>query len=282
MVLLVLGQVVYKEGFGRLRELKSDIEGLHAMLEHSRTRLQADFEQWLGIMSRQAQPQQQAQQAHAQQQAQVQQRQHVAPSAAFSASSPSSTPSTVASTPSSSIPSASTPSFTYPNTPSSTTSSAMRTPSTNTSATMSAISSSLSLSLSRPLLRAVKQAWGTEQPPTTSFPTPTTSIPTPTPSTSTSMSRSMDYYSTAGNSAATGSDSTLKPTQQHSSRPQSARSTGGGGGKSADGVLSMAEQRASTVLTGNAEADADILAFYKARERLLMMQKGGTTAPRKG
>lgn len=37
----------YKEAFGRLRTLKSEIEHLHRLLEHNRLRLQHDFELWL-------------------------------------------------------------------------------------------------------------------------------------------------------------------------------------------------------------------------------------------
>ncbi|KAK9835721.1 hypothetical protein WJX74_006610 [Apatococcus lobatus] len=40
-------KVRYKESFGRLRTLKSEIEHLHRLLEHNRLRLQHDFELWL-------------------------------------------------------------------------------------------------------------------------------------------------------------------------------------------------------------------------------------------
>ncbi|KAG2496239.1 hypothetical protein HYH03_005837 [Edaphochlamys debaryana] len=49
----------YKDAFGQLRELKKEIEHLHMLLEQSRTRLQRDFEQWMGLMLRQQQQQQQ-------------------------------------------------------------------------------------------------------------------------------------------------------------------------------------------------------------------------------
>jgi hypothetical protein len=52
----------YKDAFGQLRELKKEIEHLHLLLEQSRTRLQRDFEQWMGLMLRQQQQAQQAQQ----------------------------------------------------------------------------------------------------------------------------------------------------------------------------------------------------------------------------
>ncbi|PNG99849.1 Kinesin-like protein KIF6, partial [Tetrabaena socialis] len=48
----------YKDAFGQLRELKKEIEHLHMLLEQSRTRLQRDFEQWMGLMLRQQQQQQ--------------------------------------------------------------------------------------------------------------------------------------------------------------------------------------------------------------------------------
>eukprot|EP00873_Tetraselmis_striata_P011712 jgi/Tetstr1/431976/TSEL_021453.t1 len=43
----------YKEAFAQLRELKSEIEHLQMLLEQSRTKLQKDFEQWMGVMLRQ-------------------------------------------------------------------------------------------------------------------------------------------------------------------------------------------------------------------------------------
>ncbi len=49
----------YKDSFNQLRELKKEIEHLHMLLEQSRTRLQRDFEQWMGLMLRQQQQQQQ-------------------------------------------------------------------------------------------------------------------------------------------------------------------------------------------------------------------------------
>ncbi|GLC59507.1 hypothetical protein PLESTB_001494800 [Pleodorina starrii] len=58
----------YKDAFGQLRELKREIEHLHMLLEQSRTRLQRDFEQWMGLMVRQQQQQQQQQQHQQQQQ----------------------------------------------------------------------------------------------------------------------------------------------------------------------------------------------------------------------
>ncbi|GLI60663.1 hypothetical protein VaNZ11_002864, partial [Volvox africanus] len=51
----------YKDVFGQLRELKKEIEHLHMLLELSRTRLQRDFEQWMGLMLRQQQQQQEQQ-----------------------------------------------------------------------------------------------------------------------------------------------------------------------------------------------------------------------------
>ncbi|PNW88606.1 hypothetical protein CHLRE_01g036800v5 [Chlamydomonas reinhardtii] len=49
----------YRDAFNQLRELKKEIEHLHLLLEQSRTRLQRDFEQWMGLMLRQQQQQQQ-------------------------------------------------------------------------------------------------------------------------------------------------------------------------------------------------------------------------------
>ena len=46
-------KVCYKESFNQLRELKKEIEHLQMLLEQSRQRLQKDFLQWLGLMSRQ-------------------------------------------------------------------------------------------------------------------------------------------------------------------------------------------------------------------------------------
>eukprot|EP00741_Cyanophora_paradoxa_P008533 tig00001339_g8258.t1 len=43
----------YKDGFARLRDLKSEIEQLQALLEKSRDRLQKDFEQWYALMAKQ-------------------------------------------------------------------------------------------------------------------------------------------------------------------------------------------------------------------------------------
>ncbi|KAJ7515220.1 hypothetical protein O6H91_22G006000 [Diphasiastrum complanatum] len=43
---------VYKEGFNKLRDLKREIEHLHMLLEQSSNQMQADFDQWLCIMSR--------------------------------------------------------------------------------------------------------------------------------------------------------------------------------------------------------------------------------------
>jgi|EP00665_Eupelagonemidae_sp_cell47_P009083 hypothetical protein len=40
------GKRAYKEGFGQLKELKSEIEHLQHLLEQSRRRLQSDFENW--------------------------------------------------------------------------------------------------------------------------------------------------------------------------------------------------------------------------------------------
>lgn len=51
----------YKTAFGRLRELKQEIEQLQLMLEQSRTRLQKDFQQWVAVMTRYQQQQQQQQ-----------------------------------------------------------------------------------------------------------------------------------------------------------------------------------------------------------------------------
>ncbi|KAG2448578.1 hypothetical protein HYH02_006469 [Chlamydomonas schloesseri] len=49
----------YRDAFNQLRDLKKEIEHLHLLLEQSRTRLQRDFEQWMGLMLRQQQQQQQ-------------------------------------------------------------------------------------------------------------------------------------------------------------------------------------------------------------------------------
>ncbi|KAK9811828.1 hypothetical protein WJX72_010914 [[Myrmecia] bisecta] len=43
----------YKDDFAQLRRLKQEIENLQQLLEQSRTKLQRDFEQWLGLMLRQ-------------------------------------------------------------------------------------------------------------------------------------------------------------------------------------------------------------------------------------
>ncbi len=51
----------YKDAFEELRSLKREIEHLHMLLEQSRTRLQRDFEQWMGLMARQGAQQQQQQ-----------------------------------------------------------------------------------------------------------------------------------------------------------------------------------------------------------------------------
>ena len=45
----------YKDDFAALRPLKQEIEHLQMLLEQSRTKLQRDFEQWLGLMLRQQQ-----------------------------------------------------------------------------------------------------------------------------------------------------------------------------------------------------------------------------------
>ena len=45
----------YKEGFGKLRGLKREIEHIQKILENSRNKLQSDFEHWLSVMVRQQQ-----------------------------------------------------------------------------------------------------------------------------------------------------------------------------------------------------------------------------------
>ena len=47
----------YKEGFGKLRSLKREIEHIQKILENSRKKLQSDFEHWLSVMVRQQQGQ---------------------------------------------------------------------------------------------------------------------------------------------------------------------------------------------------------------------------------
>ena len=45
----------YKDAFSQLRGLKGEIEHLQLLLEQSRKKLQADFQQWLGMVARQQQ-----------------------------------------------------------------------------------------------------------------------------------------------------------------------------------------------------------------------------------
>ncbi|QDZ21232.1 kinesin [Chloropicon primus] len=45
----------YKEGFGKLKGLKREIEHIQKILENSRNKLQSDFEHWLSVMVRQQQ-----------------------------------------------------------------------------------------------------------------------------------------------------------------------------------------------------------------------------------
>lgn len=47
----------YRQGVSELRNLKSEIEGIQKMLENSRKRMQADFENWLQVMSSQVKSQ---------------------------------------------------------------------------------------------------------------------------------------------------------------------------------------------------------------------------------
>lgn len=47
-------KVQYKQKYHRLRELKSEIDHLHKLLEQSRLKMQTDFEAWMRAMSRQA------------------------------------------------------------------------------------------------------------------------------------------------------------------------------------------------------------------------------------
>lgn len=51
-------KLCYKAAFSQLRDLKGEIEHLQTLLEHSRQKLQKDFQQWLALIARQQQHQQ--------------------------------------------------------------------------------------------------------------------------------------------------------------------------------------------------------------------------------
>ena len=53
-------KAIYRDGCGRLKALKADVEQLQAALEHSRALLQRDFQAWFAAMAAQAQPAPQA------------------------------------------------------------------------------------------------------------------------------------------------------------------------------------------------------------------------------
>ena len=44
--------MLYKTNFGKLKEVKAEIEHIQRLLDQSRTRLQKDFEQWYTVMLR--------------------------------------------------------------------------------------------------------------------------------------------------------------------------------------------------------------------------------------
>ncbi|GIM04993.1 hypothetical protein Vretimale_9468, partial [Volvox reticuliferus] len=229
----------YKDAFGQLRELKKEIEHLHMLLEQSRTRLQRDFEQWLGLMLRQQQ----------------QQEQQGAPPETMAAAGML-------------VPNASPHSRRSPAGPPPVPRQAWGDPATSTSSSFSAVPSGRAagpVPVPRPGPGAPQASWAIGSPSTSqTFQSPNGSMPT-----------AYGYGPGPGPGPGPGGNGGGASGMRSSTGQLPIGGGGGGAGGRLQGVDPSVLEAARPFLTGNPDADADIIKFYEAKAKLLQKLGNG-------